>query len=186
MHREILRRIRLLPGIEDAAATSIVPISGMGWNDRFEFTGANPGGKFLSNFNGVTTGYFRTLGTPLLTGRDFDDRDTPNSPKVAIVNESFGKKFLNGANPIGRQIRIETGPGEPEASYEVVGVTKDAKYRRLRDPFSPTVFVSLEQEAEPGAHTAILSRSHGALSSQLAAITREMASISPAIALNFS
>src|SRR6267143_2142932 len=163
MHREILRRIRLLPGIEDAAATSIVPISGMGWNDRFEFTGANPGGKFLSNFSGVSTGYFRTLGTPLLTGRDFDERDTPASLKVAIVNESFGKKFLNGADPIGRQIRIETGPGEPEAAYEVVGLTKDAKYGRLKDPFSPTVFTSLEQESTPGAGTAILSRSQVAL-----------------------
>jgi putative ABC transport system permease protein len=186
MHREILRRIRLLPGVEQAAATSIVPISGNGWNDRFEFTGANPSGKFLSNFSGVTTGYFRTLGTPLLAGRDFDDRDTPNSPKVAIVNESFIGKFPKGANPIGRQIRIETGPGEPEASYEVVGVTKDAKYGRLRDPFSPTVFVSLEQEATPGAHTVILSRSQVALTGQLAAIKREMAAISPGIALNFN
>jgi putative ABC transport system permease protein len=188
LQREIVRRFRLLPGVEQAGATTDVPISGDRWNDQFEFVGANPAGKFLSNFSGITPGYFRTLGTPLLAGRDFDERDTPNSPKVAIVNQSFIKQFLNGANPIGKRIRIETGPGEPETVYQVVGITKDAKYRRLRDPFSPTVFTSLDQMAEPEVQTSgtnILSRSQVALTSQLAAIKREMAAISPSMALKF-
>ena len=145
VQREILRRIRLLPGVEQAAATSIVPISGDRWNDHFRFVGANPAREFLSNFSAVSPGYFRTLGTPLLAGRDFNERDMVNSPRVAIVNQSFIKQFLNGANPIGKRIRIETGPGEPETIYEVVGVTKDAKYVRLSDPFSPTVFTALDQ-----------------------------------------
>ncbi len=185
LQREILRRFRLLPGVEQAAATSIVPISGDRWNDRFQFVGANPSGQFLSNFSGVTPGYFRTLGTPLLAGRDFNERDTLESSKVAIVNESFIQKFLNGANPIGRRIRIETGPGEPEASYEVVGVTKDAKYVRLKDPFTPTVFTSLYQSAEPPGGVVILSRSQVALTSQFAAIKREMAAVNPALPLKF-
>jgi putative ABC transport system permease protein len=182
---EILRRIRHLPGVEQAAAAGIVPISGDRWNDRFQFVGANPSGKFLSDFSGVTPGYFRTLGTPLLAGRDFDERDSANSPKVAVANESFVKQFMNGANPIGKRIRIETGPGEPERTYEIVGVTKDAKYRRLSDPFSPTVFTAFDQIASQDAETVILSRSQVDLSSQLAAIKRELAAISPAMALNF-
>jgi putative ABC transport system permease protein len=186
VQREILRRVRALPGIEQAAAANIVPISGDRWNDRFRFAGANPSGMFISNFSGVSPGYFRTLGTPLLAGRDFNERDTTlKSPKVAIVNESFIKKFLNGANPIGRRIRMETGPGEPETVYEVVGVTKDAKYVRLSDPFSSTVFAALDQTPKFGAGTVILSRSHLALVAQLAAIKREMAAISPAMSLNF-
>ena len=67
----------------------------------------------------------------------------------------------------------------------MVGITKDAKYRHLSDPFSPTVFTSLDQVAEPDAATAILSRSQVELTSQFAAIKREMAAISPAMALNF-
>jgi predicted permease len=188
LQHEILRRIRVLPGIEQAAATAIVPIGSSFSNNLFQFVGANPSGKFLSNFSFVGPGYFRTLRTPLLAGRDFDERDKPNSLKVAIVNESFMKQFLNGANPIGKRIRIETGPGEPEAVYEVVGITKDAKYRRLTDPFSPTVFTSLDQVAEPDSHmsgTIVLSRSQVALPAQLAAIKREMAAISPAMSLNF-
>ena len=185
LRRQILSRIRLLPGVEQAAAASVVPISGDRWNDRFQFVGAHPSGKFLSDFSGVTSGYFRTLETPLLAGRDFNERDQPNSPKVAIVNESFLKQFLNGANPIGRRIRIETGPGEPETLYEVVGVTKDAKYRRLNDPFSPTVFTAFDQ-MKPIAGTVILSRSRLAPSAQVAAIKREMAAISPTMALAFA
>lgn len=184
MRRQILSRIRLLPGVEQAAAASVVPISGDRWNDRFQFVGANPGGKFLSNFSGVTPGYFRTLGTPLLAGRDFNERDQPNSPKVAIVNESFIKQFLNGANPIGKRMRIESGPGEPEIIYEVVGITKDAKYQRLSDPFSPTVFTAFDQMV-PIAGTIIFSRSQVAPSSQVAAIKREMAVVSPSMALDF-
>jgi putative ABC transport system permease protein len=182
---EIVSRIRVLPGFEQSAATSVVPISGDRWNDRFRFVGANPAGQFLSNFSGVSPGYFRTLGTTLLAGRDFNEHDTPNSAKVAIVNQSFIKKFLNGANPIGKRIRIETGPGEPETIYEVVGVTKDAKYVRLNDPFSSTVFAALDQTPKFGAGAVILSRSHLALASQLAAIKREIAAISPAVSLNF-
>jgi predicted permease len=175
----------VLPGVEQAAATAIVPISGNRWNDEFQFVGADPSGKFLSNFSPVSEGYFRTLATPLLAGRDFNERDTPNSPKVAIVNQSFVKQFLKGANPIGKRMRTETGPGEPETFYEVVGVTKDAKYVRLSDPFSPTVFTLLDQAAEPDYGTVILSRSQVALNAQLAAIKREMAAINPAMALNF-
>jgi predicted permease len=183
---EILRRVRLLPGVEQAAAANVVPISGDLWNDRFQFVGAKPAGHFISNFSGVSPGYFRTLGTPLLAGRDFDERDaTLKSPKVAIVNESFLKQFLNGASPMGTRIRIEAGPGEPEPVYEIVGVTKDAKYRRLSDPFSPTVFTAMAQDERPAPGAEIFTRSQVGLASQLAAIKREMAAVSPAMALNF-
>ena len=93
VQREILERIRLLPGVEQAAAAGIIPISGNLWRDRFQFVGGNSSNKFISNFSAVTSGYFRTLGTPLLAGRDFNERDTMNSPRVAIVNESFIKQF---------------------------------------------------------------------------------------------
>jgi putative ABC transport system permease protein len=133
----------------------------------------------------VSQDYFRTLRTPLLAGRDFNDRDAMNAPPVAVVNESFMKQFLNGANPIGRRIRIETGPGEPVRSYEIVGVTKDAKYRRLSDPFSPTVFTAVDQVTGQDADTVILSRSQVGLASQLAAIKGEMAAMNPSMGLNF-
>ncbi len=182
---EVLRRIRLLPGVEQAGSASVVPLAGDYWNDSFHFVGENPAGKFISNFNGVSPGYFRTLGTPLVAGRDFNEHDTASSQRVAIVDQSFVDKFLNGANPIGRRIRIDAGPGEPEVIYEVVGVTKNAKYIRLSDPFTPTVFAAGNQMPYHVAGTLILSRSQLALPAQITAIKREMAAINPAMALNF-
>ena len=78
------------------------------------------------NFNQVSSGYFETLGTPFVAGRDFDQHDTPQSPPVAIVNETFVKRYF------GRQIRLGEHSGVNEqhagAPIEIVGVVKDAKY----------------------------------------------------------
>jgi putative ABC transport system permease protein len=182
---EILRRISLLPGVEQAAATNVVPISGNRWNDRFQFVDAHDSHYFLTDMSFVSPGYFRTLGTPLLAGRDFSERDNPNSPNVAIVNEAFVKQFANGANPIGRRIREERAPGQPEVIFEIIGVTKDAKYRRLSDPFTPTLFTEFDQTRRDEAGAAFLTRSQVGLSSQLAAIKREMAAMNPAMSLTF-
>jgi len=185
-NREILHRLRRIPGVEHAAAATIIPVaSGNRWNNRFEFVGANPTGKFVSNFSHITPGYFQTMQTPLLAGRDFNERDLANSPKVAIVNETFAKKFLNGANPIGRHLRIDTGPGEPETIYEVIAITKDAKYLRLNDPFTPTVFTSIDQRTDPDSGITALIRSQTGVTAQITGIKREMESISPAIDLEF-
>src|SRR5690349_12002601 len=82
--RELLDHIRAIPGVDSAADTSIIPISGDGWNNNVLI--GSDRHKGLSNFTRVSQGYFRTMGTPLLAGRDFDDRDTAASPKVATVN----------------------------------------------------------------------------------------------------
>ena len=75
-------------------------VSGSGWNDSIEFLASRTEKRLIPWFDRVSAGYFRTMGTPLIAGRDFDDRDTSSSPEVAIVNEEFCKKFLGGANPI--------------------------------------------------------------------------------------
>jgi predicted permease len=79
----------------------------------------------------VSTGYFRAMGTPLLTGRDFTDRDSFGAPQVAIVNESFVRKFFNGATPLGRHFGLD-GP-KSAGTIEIVGVLHDAKYQDLRE-----------------------------------------------------
>ncbi len=71
--------------------------------------------------------------TELLDGRDFDSRDTATSPRVAIVNETFARKLLNGENPIGKTFRIDAWVGAPSPMYQIVGFVKDAKYEDLRE-----------------------------------------------------
>src|SRR5262249_50940067 len=95
--------------------------------------------------------YFKTMGTRLLAGREFDERDTTNAPNVAIVNETFARMLLNGANPIGRSFWIEKTPFDPETRYEIVGWVKDTKCGELREEFAPSLFLATEQNPRRGA-----------------------------------
>ena len=145
-HRELLDRVRAAPGVEQAASASIVQVSGSGWNDLIEIPGQPKQEQMVPWFNRVSSSYFRTMGTPFLAGRDFDERDTPSSQEVAIVNQEFSKKFLGGANPIGKQFRVLAGPGEPQHQYQIVGFVKNSKYQRLREEFKPIAYVAGSQE----------------------------------------
>ncbi len=158
-YRELLDRLRATPGVDGAASVNIVPISGSGWNDTIEIPGESTHDRMVPLFNRVSAGYFQTMGTPLLAGRDFNDQDTPSSPEVAIVNQEFSKKFLGGKNPIGREVRMLVGPGDPQHVYQIVGLLRNSKYWSLRDDFKPTVFVAASQNKEPGTGISFILRS---------------------------
>jgi putative ABC transport system permease protein len=144
---DITQRVRRLPGVTDAAQAFIVPISGSGWNNNIVIDGKKQKGNV--NFNSVSNHYFRTLGTPILAGRDFDERDTTGSAKVAIVTETFARRFFGGQNPIGRTFQIDVAPGTPQPVYEIVGFAKDSKYGDLRDDFEPLGFFAASQDEHP-------------------------------------
>lgn len=108
VRNDLLERLASRPGVVSAAEVGIVPVSGSGWNGSLRTDSASAGEAAKeSNFNRVGPGYFRTMGTQLVAGRDFDVRDNLSAPKIAIVNESFVKKIFNGENPVGRSIRVE-------------------------------------------------------------------------------
>ncbi len=110
--RNLLTEVRATPGVDTAAATTILPLSGNTWNDMIEVPGIVSKGEMLAWFSSISDNYFQTLSTPLLSGRDFDAHDNTASTEVAIVNQEFCRKFLAGAQPIGHQVRLVTGPGE--------------------------------------------------------------------------
>jgi putative ABC transport system permease protein len=145
---DLLDRIRALPGVDNAADTGIVPISGNSWNENIVIEDDEKH-KGTPWFSRISPGYFKTLRTPFLAGRDFDDHDSATSPKVAIVNETFVQKFLNGANPIGVRFRLDTFVGRPNPTHEIVGRVKDAKYRDLREEPIPLVYVAAAQDDRP-------------------------------------
>src|SRR5215469_680059 len=147
--REILDQLRTIPGAESAAEARIVPLSGGSIDNRVWAEGEDRQSGFDPNFNWVGEGYFKTLGIPLLAGRDLDEKDTAASPKVAIVNEEFARRFAKGANPVGLRIRREATPHEPETVFEIVGLVKNSKYRDLRERFRPIVYLSVTQDQSP-------------------------------------
>src|SRR5262249_49999652 len=155
---ELLGRIKAIPGIEAATDTNLVPLSGNATDNLVWLDGAATQ-KLNTNFSQVGPDYFRMLDTPLLAGREFNDRDTANTPKVAIVNETFARRLLNGANPVGHRFWIEATPTDPETVYEIVGLVRDTKYEDIREEFSPIAFLAKSQDLQPAPNGLLLIRS---------------------------
>lgn len=178
-----VERLRALPGVRSAAEAAIVPFDGNFWNEQIVVDGAlQPG---VPDFNRVGPGYFQTMRTRLLQGRDFNAHDTAGSPTVAIVNESFVRKYLGHRNPIGRSFRTLVPPGQPSPDYEVIGVVQDSKYQSVRDPFGPLVFTAAAQDPQPDAFGTVVVRSNEPLAALTPEITAATAAINPAIVVQF-
>jgi predicted permease len=184
LYTDITSRVASLPGVESAAAAFIVPVSGSGWNNNILVDGKRPE-KPVVNFNSVSAGYFRTMGTPILAGRDFGPQDTPASEKVVVVTELFAKKFFSGKNPIGEAFQIEEPPGEPRPVYRIVGLVKDTKYTDLREEFKPIGFFAMSQEAKPDNFLQLVVRSGLPLTTISSEISTAAAQVSPSIVLQF-
>jgi predicted permease len=185
LHGELLNRVRAIPGVEGAASASVVPITGDFWNENIEILGQRTQDRMVPWFDRVSAGYFRTMGTPLIGGRDFDERDTPSAPEVAIVNQEFSRKFLGGANPIGRSLRVLVGPGEQQHVCQIVGLVKNAKYGSLREEFKPVVYVAESQNRRPDVRDWLMVRSALPLGSLMAALKKTVMDENSAISLQF-
>jgi predicted permease len=183
--REMLERIRAIPGVDSASETNIVPLSGSAMGNVVWLDGSDAKGGMDSSFSWVGPSYFKTLGTPLVAGRELTEHDVANTPKVAVVNETFARKLFQDANPVGRRFWIEETPTEPETPYEVVGVVKDTKYGDLREEFSPIAFLALSQQSVPAPSGQFLIRSNLPRGEISAALKRTLAEINPSITVSF-
>jgi predicted permease len=101
-----------------------------------------------ARYNEVSAGYFRVLGVPLRAGREFTPADIPGSPKVAIVNETFAKKFGLGRDAVGK--RMATGEDE-KLDIEIVGLVQDAKYSDVKDEIPPLFFLPYAKDTTIGS-----------------------------------
>src|SRR5262249_47375980 len=183
---DILDHVKTIPGIISAADANIIPLSGSGWNNEAFIEGTDPVKSGVPMFNRITPGYFKTMGTPMIAGRDFNDHDTLGSQLVAIVNETFVKKLLDGANPMGRRFRVQNSPGEPDSVYEIVGLVKDTKYYSLREDFRPTAFLPASQDKEPYQGLQILVESNLPTESLTSSIKQTITTINPQINIDFT
>jgi len=181
---ELLDRIRAIPGVEAAAVVHEIPLDDWGganvWMD-----GADARGGKHTSLSRVGPDYFKTLQIPLLTGRDFDARDRVGTPKVAIVNEAFARKFLNGSSPIGHRFWVEATPGDPDTPYEIIGLVRDTKYEDLREEFGPIAYYAAAQNAGAGAGAPLMIRSRLSQAETVAAVKRVLNEINPAITVSF-
>jgi len=187
-YQEILDRIRALPNVESAASSFMTPISGMGWNGFTYPQGFTPKSKWdtLALFNRVSPDYFKTMQTPLIAGRDFNQQDSANAPKVMIIGESTARSFFGSQNPIGKTIGLNKrgSPNEKEP-YEVVGVVKDTKYFSVSEKPVKTIYLSSMQEADPGADVQYEVRFNGPMGAIVPSIRETIGAQNRGISLEF-
>ena len=134
--RGLLDDVRSVPGVLSAATTTFAPLLGGSWGHTVTLGRVEGSSKFTW----VSPAYFETMGIPLLAGRDFNEHDTGTSQRVAIVNQTFVRRFLNGASPIGKTLRTSPEPGYPSTVYEIAGIIADTKYDGLRGETPPMAF----------------------------------------------
>src|SRR5579863_393742 len=183
--RQLLKRLRAIPGVDAVAEARIIPLSGSGTDNIVWREGADRSRGKESNFNTTSRDYFKTMGMTFLTGRDFDDRDTPASPKVAIVNQAFARLLGLGANPVGARFTRETTPSEPETVFEIVGLVADTKYRDLRQGFLPVAYLCATQDSKPEASDQIVVRSNAPTADLTGRVRSAIADVNPQIDTSF-
>jgi predicted permease len=142
----LLSRVANLPGVQSAAVGSVRPMAtGPGVYIRVEGQPEPPETGVPNTYqDAVTPRYFDTLSIPLLSGRGFTDRDTPDSPPVAIVSETMAQQLFNGVDPIGKRIRTRKD-GPWLTIVGVVGSIRTIFYNTLNAKLTPLVFVPAQQ-----------------------------------------
>jgi predicted permease len=180
---ELVDRLRTIPGVE-SAANGMTPFRDWGggtvWIDGTDSQQAQS-----TSLSRVGPDYFKTLQISLRAGRDFDARDRIGSPDVAIVNEAFARKFLNGASPVGRRFWVAATPGDPDTLYEIVGLVRDTKYEDLREEFQPIAYYCDAQNEGAGPGAQVIIRSRLPQAETFAAVKRVLNEINPAITVRF-
>src|SRR3954466_11410959 len=178
--KQVLERAHALPQIENAALTDYLPL-GLNYNDSTIYI---EGTEFKGSSNlpiaipiESSPGYFDVMGIPL-RGRDFRDDENKKESRVAIVNETFAKKFFNGQDPIGRRFNWH-GPTDP--FFEIVGVVPDGKYNSLGEDPKPAVYTPLYRDYS-GTVT-LVARTHGDPRQVLSALRGEVQKLDPSISV---
>ncbi len=138
-------RLHSLPGITAASLSYYSPFDKCCWAFSTSVQGHAPktNERTHAMLNRVSPGYFQTVGTKLVLGRAFNERDSPEAPPVAIVTNEFVRRFLPGKNPIGARFGI--GGDRHASDFTIVGVVEDAKYDTPRDDSEPMAFFPLLQ-----------------------------------------
>jgi putative ABC transport system permease protein len=173
------QEVAALPGVTAVTASLVPAIAGSNWGSSVSVQGfqAGPDTDTSSRFNQVGPGYFRAMGIPLIAGREFTPADAGKSPQVAIVNETFAKKFNLGRDTVGKFMSDDTGPNT-KLDTEIVGLVKDAKYSEVKGEIPPLFFVPYRQSTRLGFINFYVRTSQDPEAS-FAAIRKTVASLDP-------
>ena len=173
-YQQVLENVRRLPGVKSAGYAWVQVLSGReaDWDVLEEGHQRAEDRETQAYVNGLSPGYWRTMGVPLLEGRDFEDGDVGGRPKVAIVNRKFASYFFGNRSPIGRRIGLDTGWGA-KPDIEIVGLVEDSLYDGPRQGVRRQVFFPFPQMNQSVA-TAFYVRTSADSGSMFATLRRKV------------
>ena len=179
-YQQLTNRVQALPGVESVSLAQSAPLSYF-YSPAFSAPvfvdgheppqGQNP--PVVGN-NTVGPNFFRTLGVPLISGREFTDRDREGAPHVAIVNETLVRDLFPNTDPIGQRLHVVS---RQPSSWEIIGVVKDSKYRSLGEDSIPYIFLPYLQTPQPAMSLHV--RTSGNPKEVAAAVRREVQALDP-------
>ncbi len=179
--KQLLDRVSALPGVESAAATATLPLSGGGWGRSLTVEGypvLSVGQAPMIQHTVVTPNYFRTMGITLLSGRDFTAADTADAPLVTIIDERLAREYWPNESAIGKRIRF--GPPEDnEPWHTVIGVVRPVRHERMQEDTRESVY--LPHQEIPVNGMAVVARTSGDPRTLAPAIRREVNQMDPDI-----
>jgi predicted permease len=150
-----------IPGITNVGFALYSPMSGDNWASNISVEGHGTSERLIASWNRVTPGYFDVIGTRLVRGRAFDERDNADGPLVAVISETFARQFFAGSNPIGRRFGFSSSTGASQREFEIIGIVADAKYQDGWEPPYATFFMPfLQQARQADADAPRYDRSH--------------------------
>jgi putative ABC transport system permease protein len=174
--RQLLERVRSLPGVDAAGATGTLPLSGRNWGRGLTVEGypvLSTGQAPMIQHTVVTPDYFRTLGIPILMGRDFTERDSKDAEKVTIVDERLAREYWPNESPIGKRVRF--GPPEHnEPWHTVIGVVGAVRHQQLDAESTKSVYLPHLQIPVSGMSLVVQAKNPASLVGALRGQIREM------------
>ena len=147
-YRQLIERVRSLPGIQAAGAINHLPLAGDIWGWSFMIEGRpkpRPGEAPGAVYRMVTPGYFDAMRLPLVRGRDVSEADNATAPGVVIINENAAKQYWPSEDPIGKRISFDDDKVNPPTWLTIVGIAKDAKQDSWTDTATPEAYLAAFQ-----------------------------------------
>lgn len=180
-YTQVLDNLRAVPGVKAAGFAFIPVLAGNEWDSTMSVEGhtSKDGEDMQAFMNGISPGYWKTMGIGLLEGRDFDQRDAGKKITVAIVNRAFASHFFGGKSPIGRHIGFGDGP-KSKLDIEIIGMVENSLYEGPREGVHRQVFVPFHQADFPGS-VAFYVRTSSDPKAMYSAMRRKVAELDPAM-----
>lgn len=185
LYERLVQSVRGLPEVSSAALSSITPVSGSNSTRRMLRVDRMPPAEADRRVwvNVISPGWFATMGTRVIAGRDFDARDRAGAARAVIVNQTYVRKHFGSENPLGQLIVEEPASFADPTPLEIVGVIEDAVYRSVREPVPPTMYWPVAQQVRPSVMMSLMVRVRTA---SLGAVSRDVITAVSAVNSNLA